>query len=244
MTAAGSQPSPRGPLLRQLREARGLTQRQLGDLLGEDRALSPALISSWESGKATSTDRWLDAYARRLSSVRDATASGNPAAGLLARLTALRTATAVAVTEEPSPATGALGGRFWHFPDGRPVRIVGTPMGEPVVRAVEFASPFHPNYLESLRNADMDATVELLGHIRAENPNSDVRHLTRRTVDRDDLTSHLVLLGGSSGVSGLLGVGADAQPAIPRAHGHGHLAARRRPTVGARTSGDQSVVAR
>jgi hypothetical protein len=182
-------------LLRQLREARGLTQRQLGDLLGEGRSLSPALISSWESGKATPADRWLEVYARRLSSTQNATGGGDPAAGLLSQLTELRS-TATGVITGPGPAAGALGGRFWHFPDGRPIRIVGTPMYEPVVRSVKYANPFHPNYIESLRNADIDATVELLGHVRAENPNSDVRHLTRRIVDRDDLTCHLVLLGG------------------------------------------------
>jgi len=55
-----------GQYLRHLRESRGLTQRQLGELLGEDRPLSPALISSWESGKAVPPDRWVEAYARKL----------------------------------------------------------------------------------------------------------------------------------------------------------------------------------
>ena len=194
MTAADPQLPPLGQLLRQLREARGLTQRQLGDLLGEGRALSPALISSWESGKATPPDRWLESYARKLSGPKAAPGGGDPVAGLLSRLTALRAAATSA--EGSVPAAGSMGGRFWHFPDGRPIRIVGTPMYEPVVEVLEYANPFHPNYMESLRNADMDATAELLGHIRAENPNSDVRHLTRHTVDRDDLTGHLILLGG------------------------------------------------
>lgn len=195
MTAADPQLPPLGQVLRQLREARGLTQRQLGDLLGEGRALSPALISSWESGKASPPDRWLEAYARKLSVAADAV-GGDPVAGLLARLTALR-GVAAGSDDLPVPArTGVLGGRFWHFPDGRPVRIVTTPMYQDVVDAVPYANPFHPNYIESLRNADMDATIELVAHIRAENPNSDVRYLTRRDVDRDDLTAHLVLLGG------------------------------------------------
>jgi hypothetical protein len=196
MTAAELQFPPLGQLLRQLREGRGLTQRQLGDLLGEGRALSPALISSWESGKALPPDRWLEAYARKLSGSGDAAGGADPAGGLLSRLTALRAgATAADDTAVPS-RTGLLGGRFWHFPDGRPIRIVSTPMYRDVVDTIPYANPFHPNYIESLRNADMDATIELLGHIRAENPNSDVRFLTRRTVDRDDLTAHLVLLGG------------------------------------------------
>jgi transcriptional regulator with XRE-family HTH domain len=184
-----------GQCLRQLREAHGLTQRQLGDLLGEDRPLSPALISSWESGKAVPADRWLEVYARKLAATTTG-AGGEGAAELLVRLIDLRGG---AVTGEeaglPVPV-GMLGGRFWHFPDGRPIRIVSTPMYADVIEAIEYANPFHPNFIESLRNADMDATVELLGHIRAENPHSDVQFLTRRTVGGDDLTTHLVLLGG------------------------------------------------
>lgn len=197
MTAADLRPPPLAQLLRQLRESRGLTQRQLGDLLGEGRALSPALISSWESGKALPADRWLESYARKLSGPGDAVGGIDPVAGLLSRLTTLRgSAVAGEASTGPAPA-GVLGGRFWHFPDGRPVRIVSTPMYGDVVEAVPYANSFHPDYIESLRNADMDATIELFGHIRAENPSSDVRHLTRRTVNRDDLTSHLVLLGGA-----------------------------------------------
>ncbi len=188
-----------GQYLRHLRESRGLTQRQLGELLGEDRPLSPALISSWESGKAVPPDRWVEAYARKLGSGAgpDQQDAAQPDTGeLLARLTSLRAGAATADLVAAESSVGALGGRFWHFPDGRPIRIVSTPMYPDVVETVEYANPFHPNYIESLRNADMDATAELFGHVRAENPHSDVRFLTRHTVDRDDLTAHLVLLGG------------------------------------------------
>ena len=197
MTAADLQPpAALGQLLRRLREARGLTQRQLGDLLSQGRALSPALISSWESGKAVPADRWLEAYARKLSGPGDAEGGADPVSGLLARLTALRDFGNVTEDGPVQATAGSLSSRFWRFPDNRPIRIVGTPMYADVVDAVPYANPFHPNYIESLRNADMDATIELLGHLRAENPHSDVRYLTRHTVDRDDLTAHLVLLGG------------------------------------------------
>jgi transcriptional regulator with XRE-family HTH domain len=197
VTAPDPRQPPLGQQLRRLREARGLTQRQLGDLLGEGRALSPALISSWESGKAVPADRWLEAYAHKLSGAADATGGEDPVAGLLSRLMMLREAVTPAERTSSPARTGMLGGRFWHFPDGRPIRIVSTPMYRAVVDSVSYANPFHPNYIESLGNADMDATIELLGHLRAENPHSDVRYLTRRSVDRDDLTGHLVLLGGS-----------------------------------------------
>ena len=38
----------------------------------------------------------------------------------------------------------------------------------------------HPNYIQSLGNGDMDSLIELVGHIRAENPGSEVRWLGRR----------------------------------------------------------------
>ncbi|HET9656227.1 MAG TPA: helix-turn-helix transcriptional regulator [Kineosporiaceae bacterium] len=196
MTAADLQPSSLAQLLRQLREAHGLTQRRLGEELNESRPLSPALISSWESGRAVPPDRWLEAYARTLAGPADAAGGADPVASLLSRLTALREDAAGPDDGAAVGPVGRLGGRFWHFPDGRPIRIVSTSMYPKVMEAVPYSNAFHPNYIQSLGDADMDATAELYGHLRAENPDSDVRYLTRRGVEADDLTAHLILLGG------------------------------------------------
>jgi len=53
-----------------------------------------------------------------------------------------------------------------------------------------------PNFTKMLQYGDLDALVELYGHIRAENPNLDVFHRPADEVVSDDLSSHLVLLGG------------------------------------------------
>jgi hypothetical protein len=44
--------------------------------------------------------------------------------------------------------------------------------------------------------ADLTATVELYGHLRASNPEADVYIKHAAELDEDDLTAHLVLLGG------------------------------------------------
>ena len=61
---------------------------------------------------------------------------------------------------------------------------------------VQYANPWHPNAIHSLWNGDMDAVIELHGHIRAENPGTDVRWLLDSEVQADDLTGgHVVILG-------------------------------------------------
>src|SRR3954454_8457706 len=171
--------------------------------------------------------------------------------------------------------TGALGGRFYYFPDGLPVRIIGSrfspyevlpsPVTPEVVEAtrrlrellgeeaptgvdaaldelkryvdgvdvlrdlvdkaaprrdeiaapdwnlvarafkgggVQYADPWHPNGLQSLWHGDMDSVIELHGHIRAENPASDVRWILDTDVAADDLAGgHVVILGSSAMVS-------------------------------------------
>jgi hypothetical protein len=42
----------------------------------------------------------------------------------------------------------------------------------------------------------MDALIELYGHLRAENPNLDVFHRLASEVESDDLSSHVIVLGG------------------------------------------------
>jgi hypothetical protein len=55
-----------------------------------------------------------------------------------------------------------------------------------------------PNYTELLSYADLDALVELHGHIRAENSAMDVFFKLSSEVVPDDLSGHVVLLGGSA----------------------------------------------
>jgi transcriptional regulator with XRE-family HTH domain len=277
--------------LRQLRAhglSRPVTQGQLAKALG----VSTPTISAWENGTQIPPEDRLRSLAlffatpRSLEGPRllDVAALSKDEESvrrsLIDELVRLREAH----TAPPARRqTGALGGRFYYFPDGLPVRIIGSQLspyevlpspltpqvaeaarrlrrllatsappgieealdeldrfvgvsdvlrelvdraerggynvGESdwrlLVRAfkgggVQYADPGHPNGIESLWHGDMDAVIELTGHIRAENPGSDVRWLLETSVSADDLGGgHLVILGtgatfGEAGKSGLV----------------------------------------
>jgi transcriptional regulator with XRE-family HTH domain len=263
-----------------------VTQRQLAEALG----VSVPLISSWESATATPlpSENWLQAYARffatsrsldgdrvRLLELRELSPEEERTRReLIDELVELREAAL-----RPSVVrqqTGSLGGKFYYFPDGQPVRIISgrlatyeiepsPPTGELLDAArrlrdlvgdqapagvdealaeleryvgaadtlrrlaylgwnrrqeideadwnrlargfegggVQYSNPWHPNAIHSLWNGDMDAAIELHGHIRAENPGSEVRWLLDSEVTADDLTAgHVVILGGGGSFFG------------------------------------------
>ncbi len=264
-----------------------VTQRQLAEALG----VSVPLVSSWESTTtpAVPSEGWLRAYARffatqrsiegdrpRLLDLRELTDEEEQARRhLVDELVELREAAARPLSERTQ--TGALGGRFYYFPDGQPVRIIYSklpdyellrkpPSADALLHAVrhvlgaqhdgpdealreasdevqhyerlhdalavlekaasklkddsehartlqaalasfesvgvQYANPWHPNAIHSLHNADADAVLELVGHVRAENPGVDVRWISPDELAPDDLTGHVVVLGGADDVSG------------------------------------------
>jgi transcriptional regulator with XRE-family HTH domain len=216
-----------GVHLRELRLGWGVTQRQLSDALN----LSGALVSSWEKGTATPPEGRLDGYARFFATRRSL--ETQPPA-LVKELTPEEQAKRSALLEElvrmreetldrphtQFRETGELGGRFWYFPDGQPVTILCTPLSNAQLgykglgdddigslpSAVQYAiNPTHPNAVRNLANGDVDSLLELVGHIRAENPTADVRWLTYdRITNADQLTGHLVVLGGGDLMNTLL----------------------------------------
>jgi transcriptional regulator with XRE-family HTH domain len=221
-----TEPAPaRGRLaarLKQLREASDLgrlTQEQLAAALG----VSTPSISSWESAKAMPPENRLRAYARlfatprskdgdhlRLLPTEDLTAEERRATETLIDELVQLHHDAQHGVEPARRETGSLGGRFWYFPDRQSITILCTPLsgrqlgydpngalpaGAPPISAYSRSS--HPNYIESLRNGDIDAAIELVGHIRAENPTAEVRWTTfDRIRDKDELTGHVIILGG------------------------------------------------
>jgi transcriptional regulator with XRE-family HTH domain len=83
---------------------------------------------------------------------------------------------------------------LWTFPPGEPVRLVSGRL-EDVVHP--YVDSLNPNYTDLLSFADLDALVELLGHVRMRNPKSDVRWVRAdRLVAADNLSSHIVMIGG------------------------------------------------
>ncbi len=200
--------------LRELRETRWpditLTQAAMAEALGGDSRLGVSTISSWESTNSltTPTRRRLRAYATFFATRRSVD-GGRPRVlpdedlddteraerdRLYDELLALRDP-AIGLTV---PAVAPSARNSWRFPDGRPVRLVcGTPPER--VRAKishPYGIPSNPNYIELLSFADTDAMVELFGHVRAMNPASDVRFLLSDELEADDLSGHVILLGG------------------------------------------------
>ena len=199
--------------LKELRETKfagvRITQRALGRALGGDKTLSAQLISSWEKGAAVPTKKWITAYASffatsrsveggsfRLLREEELDSEERAARDALHReLTKLRTDALRSADSQVPDLKRALGGS-WHFADGGPVRIVCAGLPEDQVRPE--ADPAHPTLAHGklYSYASIDALFELHGHIRAANPQCDVRVLTDGDVQPDDLSAHLVVLGG------------------------------------------------
>lgn len=186
-----------------------VTQRMLSIAL----QVSPSLISSWESAAepvTPPTDRlWLYAtiFATRRSHqddrlrlvpdtelTADETATRDDLYADLLRLRDLAEATAepAGSAHPPDPLSGPAS--TWHFPDGAPVRLVCGRL--PDEHRGDYAHATSYNYTELFGYADIDAMVELFGHLRMINPGSDVRFMLAEDMRSDDLSAHVVLIGG------------------------------------------------
>jgi hypothetical protein len=193
--------------LRQLRQEQWanskLTQGDLGKALGGDQPLSVATIASWENRTAPKLPQRerMFAYAQFFATPRSA--NGAPRLvpldsftdeerasyeTLLAELLALHDAA------RGTPPELIVAGRSWHFTDSGPLTFVCAQL--PASQAVPLADPADPNYTELLSFGDLDAMVELHGHVRAENPAMDVFFKSATRVVADDLSGHVVILGG------------------------------------------------
>jgi transcriptional regulator with XRE-family HTH domain len=190
--------------LRELREKQWpdmlITQRQLASALG----VSVPLISSWESDtnpKLPPPAR-LAAYATFFATRRSiATADvrllnaseltpdeRQRQEKLLDELTRLR---AAAHGGPVSP------GGTWHFPPEQTITIVCSELpGHVRETMARYTDPTNPDFVELYAYSDLDALVELYGHLRAANPRSQVNFRVPSAVVPDDYSTHLVLLGG------------------------------------------------
>ncbi|MEB3370367.1 helix-turn-helix domain-containing protein [Saccharopolyspora mangrovi] len=186
-----------GSRLRDLRESRGMTQLRLGRALG----VAVSSISSWESGAKLPPPTRLADYATFFAA--GATTGGVPPENALTgeqreeRLRLKHELDQLRRTGEEAAGPVDPGARhdFWHFPDGGPVRIVTGGLSEK--HWSPLGTPSEPNYLSLARCADLDAAVELFGHVRAANPRSEVEIRLEHLAD-DDLRAHLVFLGSGA----------------------------------------------
>ncbi|MBF8188313.1 helix-turn-helix transcriptional regulator [Nonomuraea sp. K274] len=210
--------SARSALARRLRELRDsrwpdlrVTQAQLCDAF----QVSVPLISSWESLRAPkipplprlekyaaffATRRSLSNGQARLLPLSDMTREElDEHRALLDELTRLRQVAlrfqAAGETAETAPARDSYEGP-WHFADGAPITIICSQVPPEERAKIPYATPEQGDYIEIYKYSDLDSLFELHGHLRAANPRSLVTLRATEDLRSDDLTTHVVLLGG------------------------------------------------
>lgn len=191
--------------LRELRQnGSRLTQAKLATAFSTEGKLASVTVSSWESHKSPKlppADR-LRAYARFFATPRSV--QGEPKLLPLDELTQdekekysklerellrLRsTASGESLEEQPTF------NKLWLFRDNSLVTIFCALL--PSAMIGRLGNPDDLNYTQLQTYADIDALIELFGHIRAENPKATVHFKTTADVASDDLTGHIILLGG------------------------------------------------
>src|SRR5215475_7090291 len=154
-----------------------LTQNTLTKMLNKDEPLSPATVASWENRAAPKLpprERML-AYAQFFATPRSVAAA--PRLLPVDSFTQEERAAYEALRDEllrlhaaarGTPPVITVARRSWHFTDTGPVTLVCAQL--PKEEAGPLADPANPNYTQLLSFGDLDAMVELHGHLRAENP--------------------------------------------------------------------------
>jgi len=210
--------SPDTRLARRLRALRlqhwrgiKVTQQQIAEALGGESPLSLSLISSWEStrnpalppatrliGYATffASRRSVESEPARLLGEAELTESERVARdGLYTDLLSLRFPEDAPPADD-GPTHDDRERSTWLFPDQQPIIMVSGSLPRRFRERMPFTDPKDPDYVRSYSMADLDALIELHGHIRAVNPEAEVRLCRSEELEEDDFTSHLVLIGG------------------------------------------------
>ncbi|MFI6318127.1 helix-turn-helix domain-containing protein [Nonomuraea sp. NPDC050556] len=183
-----------------------ITQPMVGEALG----VKVPSVSSWESERnpALPPTKRLDDYARLFATRRSHHAgrlrlltdlSQDERAHydrLRTELLSLRAAALGHVNSGGVTVPDPFGDNPWRFHDGKPVTLICAQLPAEMRDRMPYAKPDDPDFIELYTYADLDALFELHGHIRAANPQSEVRLRVAQRLVSDDYTSHLVLLGG------------------------------------------------
>ncbi|WP_250033293.1 helix-turn-helix domain-containing protein [Paractinoplanes maris] len=188
--------------LRELRTAgwpgHPLTQRALGRVLG----VSVPLISSWEHGTVPPPER-LDDYALYFALSEPASSlpgvdqlDGEQQQAFHELRRSLHTLRGRVAGEGDALGEPAIPHPL-HFPPGQAITIVPSELPQHVRDQFgDVSRPHGPDYVESYKYADLDALIELLSFIRGMNPTNPTTVGVPRELSTDDLTAHLIALGG------------------------------------------------
>jgi hypothetical protein len=202
---------------------RKVNQAQLAAALGGDgnRAVSVPLVSSWESrtnpkvppksriqdiARFFASPRSFDGQVGRLLSRAELTVQERVAEEkLLQELTRLRgealdlLGTAqrrTAIPDVTQESARSFNAGLYRFKAGEHITIVSGQVPGAMLRRMPYTDPLDPDFIESYRYSDLDALIELFGHLRASNPASRVEFRAADQLLSDDYTGHLVSLGG------------------------------------------------
>lgn len=185
--------------LKDLRETARLTQNQLATGFTTETPVSGPTISSWESPtspKQPNRERIAD-YARFFAT--DRSLAPTPHLVPLDDLTESEEAQRASIEARLLASLGQP-----HAPTSEPRSTFTFESGPLTVICPEaprddrshLADPSHPNFTKLHQYADADSLLELWGHLRACNPGLEVKHRIPADVRADDMSAHVVLLGG------------------------------------------------
>ena len=186
--------------LRELRESTwpdvDLTQAQLANALSAESRVASATLSSWESltNPKTPTASRLSAYARFFATRRSLDKEPHliPEKDLtpdeLERYHEIEAELlGLLHTETPTPRN------TFSFDEG-PVTIICPEV--PEADRSRLADPSNPNFNRFQLFGDLDALLEIWGHVRVSNPTLTVNLRLAGQVVADHLSGHVILLGG------------------------------------------------
>lgn len=205
------QASPANQLASRLRNLRlehwrtdeKLTQGALGAAIGGSDPLSTATVASWENRENPKLPqpKWLLAYAQFFAT-RRSIVDETPRLVPIESFTPEEQASYDALRNELLRLHAAARGepeqvdtrRSWFFTDSGPVTLICARLPEEEVG--ELGKPDSPNYTGLHTFGDADALIELWGHVRMENPAMKVAYKSAPEVGADDLSGHVVIIGG------------------------------------------------
>jgi len=194
---------PGAHLARRLRELRlsgfpgaKLTQTQLARALSGDEPVADSTLSSWENVKAPTLppSSRLGAYALFFATERSL--EGGPHLVPPDELNPSEQQAREELERELIQLREDAGGlaserRFWRF--DAPITVICTDLRKSELVLGPLSEEDNPNFAELYSYGDLDALLDLYGHLRATNPEAEVRLRRGATAD---LLNHLVVLGG------------------------------------------------
>jgi hypothetical protein len=193
--------------LRELRHTRfpkvRVTQGELARALSGDEAVAVSTLSAWEnvSKPTLPSHRRLASYARFFATARSL--EDGPHLLPLTDLTDAEDKARQELESELLRLRAEDAGepvtlhQSWRFDDGAPITIICPELTKSdEVKLGPLSETDNPNYTRLYSFADLDALVELFGHLNASNPRAPVTFRLASQVTSDDLLNHIVVLGG------------------------------------------------